>query len=319
LTRSRKLMLTAAVATLLLGVTGLRWVSARHGRVRIAYLPVMASLPVFVAEDQQLFAKQGLRSQSVSFGTSNDMVNALVTGQIDVLPAVALVPLLHLEIQHPGRVRVFSQSRMRRENSTYRIVVRGDSSVVSLQQLTGKKIGVFPGTSATRLVSAYLKRKSVDPAGIIFVQLPPSAQVTSLETGAVDALFAYEPVALISEPGRYRTLSDSVYAELVEPCPLGVSVIARDFERGNREMSSKSVSAIQEAIAFMGTHPEKAKALLPQFTKMTPAMASRVNVADMTLSNVVDAASLQRFIDLLYDIGEIPEKLDAHRLLDATR
>ena len=319
MTRSRKLILTAAVATLLVGAMGLRLVSARHGRVRIAYLPVMASLPVFVAEDQQLFAKQGLRSQAVSFGTSNDMVNALVTGQIDVLPAVALVPLIHLEIQHPGKVRVFSQSRMRRENSTYRIVVRGDSQFVSLQQLAGKKIGVFPGTSATRLVSAYLKRKSVDPAGITFVQLPPSAQVASLETGAVDALFAYEPVALISEPGRYRTLSNSVYAELVEPCPLGVSVLARDFERSSREMSSKSVSAIQEAIAFMGAHPEKAKSLLPQFTKMTPAMASRVNVADMTLSNVVDAASLQRFIDLLYDIGEIPEKLDAHRLLDPTR
>jgi ABC-type nitrate/sulfonate/bicarbonate transport system substrate-binding protein len=318
LTRSRKLALAAAVVLLVL-VTGLRLGSSRNGRVRIAYLPVMASLPVFVAEDQRLFARQGLRSQAVSFSTSNDMVNALVTGQIDVLPAVALVPLIHLEIQHPGRVRVFSHSRMRRENSTYRIVVRGDSKFESLRQLSGKKIGVFPGTSATRLVSAYLKRKSVDPAGITFVQLPPSAQVSSLETGAIDALFAYEPVALVSEPGRYRTLSNSVYAELVEPCPLGVSVIARDFERSNRGVSGKSVSAVQEAIAFMGTHPEQAKVLLPRFTKMTPEMASRVNIADMTLSNDVDAASLQRFIDLLYEIGEIPEKLDAHRLIDPTR
>jgi ABC-type nitrate/sulfonate/bicarbonate transport system substrate-binding protein len=318
MTRSSKLRMTAALVVLI-AVAGVRLASTRNGRVRVAYLPVMASLPVFIAEDQHLFAKQGLRPQSISFSTSNDMVNALVSGQVDVLPAVALVPLIHLEIQHPGKVRVFSHSRMRRENSTYRIVVRNDSPLKRLQDLSNKKFGVFPGTSATRLVSAFLRRNSVDPAGITFVQLPPSAQVSSLETGAVDALFAYEPVALVSEPGRYRTLSNSVYAELSEPCPLGVSVIARDFERANRDMSSRSVAAIQEAIAFMSAHPDRAKSLLPRFTRMTPEMAARVNVADMTLSNLVDADSLQRFIDLLYEIGEIPEKLDAHRLIDPTR
>jgi ABC-type nitrate/sulfonate/bicarbonate transport system substrate-binding protein len=318
-TRKSRISAIAVFLLLLVAVAGLRLAARRDARVRVAYLPVMASLPVFVAEDQHLFLNHGLRSQTISFSSSNDMVNALVSGQVDVLPAVALVPLIHLEIQHPGKVRVFSHSRMRRENSTYRIVVKSGSPLASLRDLEGKKVGVFPGTSATRLVSAFLKRKSVGPEKITFVQLPPSAQLSGLESGAVDALFAYEPVALISEPGRYRTLSNSVYAELVEPCPLGVSVIARDFERRHHDTGARSAAAIQEAIAYMGSHPQEAKALLPRFTKMTPEMASRVNVADMTLSNTVDAAVLQRFIDLLYEIGEIPEKIDAHRLIDPTR
>ena len=41
-----------------------------------------------------------------------------------------------------------------------------------------------------------------------------------------------------------------------------------------------------------------------------------MNVADVTLSNQVDIANLQQFIDLLYQIGEIPEQIDAHRLVD---
>ena len=60
-------------------------------------------------------------------------------------------------------------------------------------------------------------------------------------------------------------------------------------------------------------------ALLPRFTRMTPEMASRVNVTDITLSNEVDAAILQRFIDMLYEIGEIPQKIDAHRIIEPTR
>ena len=255
----------------------------------------------------------------VSFSSSNDMVSALVAGQVDVLPAVSLVPLLHLEIQHPGRFRVFSHSRMRRENSTYRIVVKSGSPLQKLPDLQGKKIGVFPGMSATRLIGAFLQRSGVDPKTVTFIQLPPSAQVSSLESGAVDALFSYDPLTLIAEPGKYRALSDSVYAELVEPCPVGVSVISRDFERRQPDVGLRVVGVMQEAIGYVGSHPRQATALLPRFTRMTPEMASRVNVADITLSNQVDPAVLQRFIDMLYEIGEIPEKLDAHRLIDPTR
>ena len=160
----------------------------------------------------------------------------------------------------------------------------------------------------------------MDPGSILFVQLPPSAQVASLESGAVDALFSYDPLILISEPGRYRALSNSVYAELIEAVPGGrVGDSRAILSARSRKPARAPRGVIQEAIAYIGAHPQQATALLPQFTRMTPEMAGRVNVADITLSNTVDAAVLQRFIDLLYEIGEIPEKIDAHRLIDATR
>jgi ABC-type nitrate/sulfonate/bicarbonate transport system substrate-binding protein len=316
----RKFIVVAAAILLILGLLGLRlWSGLGSARVRIAYPPMMASLPVFVAEDQQLFARQGVKPQTIAFSSSNDMVNALVAGQIDLLPAVSLVPLVHLEIQHPGKVRIFSHSRMRPDNANYRIVVPSASPVRALHDLRGRKLGVFPGTSATRLVSVFFRKQGVDPESITFVQLPPAAQISSLESGAVDALFAYDPLILTAPPGKYRALSNSVYAELIDPCPLGVSVVSREFERKRPATAAHAIRVIQQGISFMGAHPEQARALLPKFTKMTPEVASRVNVADVTLSNDVDVATLQRFIDLLYDSGEIPEKIDAHRLVDPTR
>jgi len=319
MTRRQKLVVVAALTFTVLLIATARMARGHDNRVRIGYAPIMASVPVFVAQDQKLFESHNLVPQNVSFSSSNDMVSALVSGQVDVLPAVSLVPLIHLEIQHPGKVRVFAHSRMRRGNSTYRIVVAGDSPIRTLQELEGKKLGVFPGTSATRLVSAFLKQKGADPRTITFVQLPPAAQVSSLRSGAVDALFAYDPLELISAPGEYRAISDSVYAELSEPCPLGVSAISRDFERRHPGAAAISTRAIQEAITYTGGHPQQVAALLPRFTRMTLEMASRINVADLTLSNEVDAAALQRFIDMLYQAGEIPEKIDAHRLIDDTR
>ncbi len=287
--------------------------------VRLAYAPIMGSLPVFIAKDQDLFQKQGVQPETVPFSSSNDMVSALVAGQVDLLPAVSLVPLIHLEIQHPGKIRVFAASRMQPGNSTYRIVVKGSSPVQRLQDLGGRKVGVFPGTSATRLLSEFLRRRAVDPKTVSFVQLPPAAQVASLESGAVDALFSYDPLSLIGESGRYRDISNSVYGELSDACPMGVSVIARDFERAQPEAASAAARAVREGIERMSARPQQSAALLPRFTKMTPEMAARVNVADITLSNDVDLAAMQRFIDLLYQIGEIPEKIDAHRLVQPTR
>jgi ABC-type nitrate/sulfonate/bicarbonate transport system substrate-binding protein len=110
-----------------------------------------------------------------------------------------------------------------------------------------------------------------------------------------------------------------VYAELIEPCPLGVSVISREFEQTRPVIASRAAGVVQHAIDYMAARPDQAKAILPRFTKMTPEAANRVNVADITLSNTIDVAALQRFIDLLYEIGEIPEKIDAHRLIDPTR
>ncbi len=307
------------LALLLAVAAVVRYTARDRGRVRIAYPPVMGSLPAFVAEDQKFFDAQGVAWRPLPFSSSNDIVTALATGEADVSPAVSLIPVIHLEIQHPGKLRVFAHSRMRRENSTYRLTVRSDSPLRTLTDLQGKRVGVFPGTSATRLLAVFLKRKGVETGQITFVQLPTSAQVSSLESGAIDALFSYDPLIILDGTGHYRALSNSVYAELTEPCPLGVSVIARDFERRRPQDAARAAGAVQQAIAYMGTHPEQSKLLLPRFTKMTTAAAQRVHVEDITLSNDVDARVLQPFIDLLYEVGEIPERIDAHRLIDPTR
>jgi ABC-type nitrate/sulfonate/bicarbonate transport system substrate-binding protein len=152
------------------------------------------------------------------------------------------------------------------------------------------------------------------------LQLPPQAQIASLESGAVDAVYAYEPVtttALVH--GGYRRLFGSVYADLLNPCPVGASLVSRAFERDHPALAARAVGAVQQSLDFMAAHPVEARALLPKYIKLPPEVAARVNFADVTLSNQVDVANVQRFIDLLHQIGEIPERIDAHRLVDPTR
>lgn len=290
------------------------------GEVRVAYLQIIPSLPVFVAQEQGLFEKEGLQLKSIVLSSSNDVVNAMVAGQADLLPAVSLVPVIHLEIQSPGRVRIFSHSRMNDSNALDKIVVRDSSPLRTVQDLGSRKMGVFPGTAPSRLLAAFLRKHGVDPATVRMVQLPPQAQISALESGAVDALYAYEPVttsALVH--GGYRQLFGSVNADLLNPCPVGVSVVSREFERGHPVRAERAVRALQNGLDYMAAHRAESRALLTKYIKLSPEIAARVNVADVTLSNQVDVANVQQFIDLLHQIGEIPQRIDAHRLVDPTR
>ncbi len=290
------------------------------GEVRVAYLQIIPSLPVFVAQEQQLFNKENLQLTAVVLGSSNDLVNAMLAGKADILPAVSLVPIIHLEIQSPGRVRIFSHSRMNDSNALDKIIVRESSALHTIEDMKGKKIGVFPGTAPSLMLARFFKKHGVDPATVVMVQLPPQAQISSLASGAVDALFAYEPVTTTAiVHGGYRQLFGSVYADLLNPCPIGASVISREFERNHPELAGHAVRALQQGVDFMAAHSAESRALLSKYIKLPPEVAARVNVADVTLSNQVDVANLQQFIDLLYQTGEIPERIDAHRLVDPTR
>lgn len=318
----RRLVSIGAAAALLLAPVGGCRKSAREdlGEVRVAYLQIIPSLPVFIAQEQHLFDKQGLQLKAVVLSSSNDVVNSLVAGEADILPAISIVPIIHLEIQSPGRARLFSASRMSDSNSLDKLLVKESSPLRSVEDLAGKRIGVFPGTAPSHLLAAFLKKRGVDPATVKMVQLPPQTQIASLDSGAVDALYAYEPVtttALVR--GGHRQLFGSVYAALLNPCPVGGGLVSREFERAHPERAARAVRAVQQGLEFMAAHPAEARALLPKYMKLPPEIADRVNFSDVTLSNEIDLANLQRFIDLLHEIGEIPERIDAHRLVDPTR
>jgi ABC-type nitrate/sulfonate/bicarbonate transport system substrate-binding protein len=318
---SRLLPFGAAVALLLAPAAGCRKTAPDDaGEVRVAYLQIIPSLPVFIAQEHKLFEKHGLRLKTVVLASSNDVVNSLVAGEADILPAISIVPIIHLEIQSPGRVRLFSASRMSESNSLDKLVVQQSSPLRTVEDLAGKRVGVFPGTAPSHLFAAFLKKRGVDPATVQMIQLPPQTQIASLDSGAVDALYAYEPVtttALVR--GGHRQLFGSVYAALLDPCPVGGGLVSREFERAHPERAARAVRAVQEGLEFMAAHPAEARGLLPKYIKLPADIAARVNFSDVTLSNEIDLANLQRFIDLLHQIGEIPERIDAHRLVDPTR
>ena len=290
------------------------------GRIRMAYQPIVFGMGVFVGQDQKLFDKNGLSVDAKSFTSANDMINALVAGQVDMVPGSPLVPVLSLESQYPGRFRVFAHSIMTINKPFDRILVKNSSPIKAVTDLAGKKLALIPGTTAMNAMKAYFKKNGVDPESISYVQLAPTAQLAALQSDAVDALYAYEPVLTIAlEQGNYRAISPSVYCSLLNPCPLVVSIVERKFEKENPDVTKRAIKSLDEAFQLMRDDPVKASASLAVYTKVPVEITPKVSLQNMTVGGNMDVKNLQQFIDLLLEIGEIKTKVSAENLVAPTR
>lgn len=288
--------------------------------VRVAYQPIVFGMPVFVAEEQKLFEKNKVQVESKSFTSANDMINALVAGQVQIVPGAPLVPVLSLESKYPGKFRVFAHSVMTSAKPFDRILVKNEASIKSVADLAGKRLALIPGTTAMNTIKAYLKQNNVDPATVTFVQLAPPAQLPALESGSVDALYAYEPGLTIAlSQNRYKTVTPSVYCSMLEPCPLVVSIIDRDFEKKNPEAAKRAIAAFNEAAALMQDKPEEASKALVPYTKIAPELAAKVSLQNMTLDGKMDIPNLQKFVNILIEIGEIQTGIPADKLVAPTQ
>ena len=285
--------------------------------IRVAYAPVVLNTPLYLAQDRGWFAEAGVDVDAKPFTTANDMVNALITSQVDVITGVSLVPLLNLEIQSPGKFRVLIHSRMTEEQAYDGIVVKKDSPIRNLDGLKGKRIAVYPGTTATNLFRAFLKKKGMAVDSVQLVQLPPPSHLSALSAGSVDALFAYEPTLRVAENGGAKRIFGSVFVALGDPSPISASVVSRTYERHNVEEVKKFAVVLDRAIRAIREDPAAARQTLIAHTKLAPEVAPKVRLVADVLSTETDPALVQRFVDLLVQIGELKSPIEAIRLLKA--
>src|SRR6185295_15959993 len=78
------------------------------------------------------------------------------------------------------------------------IIVPQNSSLQTLADIQGKKVGVFPGSTGTNVLKYTMRKKGLDPSQTTFLQLTGANQLSALESGSIDALFAYEPTFTIA-------------------------------------------------------------------------------------------------------------------------
>lgn len=282
--RTRENALKVSIlALVLLCLCACPWVSCRRtptSHLRVGYIPFSADLPFFVAMEKGFFAEQGIRLKLIRFTVSSECLNAEIAGQIDAAMGNSLSALYAIEQKQPGALKIFLPMFETKENHVSHLLVRKDSSIGSVYDLKGKRIGTYTGSTQLLYLRLFLKSLDLDPDNDIqIVQIAPNLQVQALDAGQIDALFTIEPyttMAVDQEIAEY--LVRFARGKIMTPFPGGAFSFNAKTLKEQRATCSKLVSALEKASVFIQTHPAEAKRALAKYTPIDEGVAVKTGI-----------------------------------------
>lgn len=284
--------------------------------VRVGYFQShMGSAPILVADANGYFADNNLAMEKKILASSNIAMDALVRGDVDI-SILSMIPVLNADAVDSGNVKIFAVSAIENDAPFDSLVAKNGGGVESIQDLAGKKIAVFPGTTATAFVKNYLTSQGVDISKTEFVQMPLTDHLAALESGAVQAADMYEPVLSIAlEAGNVHSITKSIFAANFDKSPIGVYVVSTKFLTEHPDAAKKAIAALEEAMAYSNAHPdEAAKAIAAEF-KIGDAVAARMSPLAFVPTTEFSNAFLSSFVDLLISFGEVKSQPNLDTLL----
>ncbi len=279
--------------------------------VRIGYLPITSDASFFVAVEKGLFKAQGLQVEPIKFETSNQALEALVAGRIDATAIVALEAALALEANTPNQFRIIEMTAATANTKVHRIVVKTDSSIKTLADLKGKRVGTFPGSQMVVFLKLILGRYFDAEREVEIVQLKPPLQPQALESGQVDALFCLEPTGtLLESKGLARAISvNPLYEFIQKPFPTAVSVVSARMAAEKPKAVGRIVAGLTAAHQFLKVHPEEAALTFPKYAPVDSNIVAQVALYENWGPDAMDRDSVQKLADLYAEKGVVPKRV----------
>ena len=278
--------------------------------VTVAALPATDLAGLYIALDQGLFARQGLRVTIEPIASSQAVITEQLNGQVDI-SAGSYIP--YIAAQATGaRFRILAEASTLRPDARV-LVTTAQSPIVTVAQLAGKKIGVN-GTNSigTLLISMLLFEHGISPAKVHFVTDPLGfpAMPGQLQAGTWDAAFLAEPyITLAGEQYGDRVLADLDQGSALD-FPIDGYVATTAWAQKNQKAAAAFVRAIRAGQLLADTNGLAAQAAIAKYDKL-----GRLVTVAMALSGYptgpVNRGSIQSVATAMLEFGMLGQQYAA--------
>ncbi len=182
--------------------------------LRIAVLPILDALPMYVAEQEGLFEAEGVSVEFIPVGSAAERDQVITAGQADGMINDGISTLLYNQDQVQIQVVRFARTATE-QNPQYFILAAGQSGITTVEGLHGVDIGVSQGTVIEYLVDRLLQAEGFRAGEIQTVAVPGIAERMSLlGSGELKAAMLPDPLASLAEQnGAVVVLDDSSHPE----------------------------------------------------------------------------------------------------------
>jgi NitT/TauT family transport system substrate-binding protein len=293
-------------------------------KVTASWLPIMQTLPYYVALEEKLFEKAGIQIESVKFQSPNQIIDSLVSGQADFGPPGAAAGITMLaEARYPGTFKVFGLQGggIKAGFINDGLIVKNDSTITSLKDLKGKSAGTVPGIQWKTIFRYLLRKNGVDPdKDVRLSEIAVPLQVPSVVAGTVDATLSLEPVGSIAVASKEakRAMTNPVAMFIVDPFYSGASVLTTKFIKERPAVARKVVEVLDQATELANKNFEKYRAIIPKYTPIKPDQVQYVAqplLRSFKDLNETDLKSYQALVDVFHKEGVLKDPMDVRKIM----
>lgn len=291
--------------------------------VRIANLPVVQGLPVYLALEKGYFKEAGINVELISFAAPNQLIDAVLEGRVDMTsPSAANGIVSVAESKYPGKLRVYAFGGGDLVTQNDAILVKASSTLTTLQNLKGKRLGIVAGSIQWRTIAQYILKQNGLEADkdVQLIELALGVQAQALESGQIDALLGIEPMpTIVKASGIGKELVSHVTARFVStPFYAGAGVVSTQFSHDHPTTTQLLLDVLKRSIDEINQNPEAARRYLKAHTSLRDAALSSVPISHFAFHDELtpdDIRAIQQFYDIFPAMGVVDRPVRVEDLL----
>lgn len=228
-------------------------------KMKFAVLPIIDTLPLYVAQQQGYFADHGVEVELIPVSSAPERVQMVASGQVDgTINETLSVMLFNKEEIQLQAVRY--ALRPTEGYGHFFIMASQQSKITTPAELAGVEIGVSQGTVIEYVTERLLSAVGLSDDEIKTIAVPKIPdRMALLGSGEISAATLPDPLgALAVQSGAVAVMDDSSYPEY------GFSIYSfrKDVIDTHPEAIRGFLAAIDEAISLINNNPTQFTSIL---------------------------------------------------------
>jgi NitT/TauT family transport system substrate-binding protein len=280
--------------------------AGEEGTLKVALLPILDSLPFFVAEANGYFIEEGVVVEAVPVGSALERDQLMQSGEIDgMLNEMHSTAIFNRE---GTRLQVVMTSRKAYPDAPlFRVLAAPRSNITIPSDLAGVPIGISENTIIEYVTDRLLEAEGLSSDDIVGQSVPAIPErFQLLMQGQILAATLPDPLAQSAiEQGAIPIVDDSAYPEYA------VSVLTFNLEaiQGKPEALRGFLRAWDRAAADINADPEAYRALLLERVSIPPNVQETYAIPPFPRAEVPSAEQWDDVMQWLIDKGLIEQPL----------
>ena len=283
--------------------------------LKIAVLPILDALPMYVADAQGYFKEAGINVEFIPIASAADRDQLMQAGQADGMINDLISTVLYNKDTQKIAIVSFARTASP-DDPQYSIVASKDSGITSPDQLKGVEIGISEGTVIAYTTDRLLEHAGLSKDDIKTTNVPKIPdRLQLLSEGKMQAANMPEPFATLAEQsGAVRVIDDRSLPEV------GTSEISFSVAtlKAKPETVKKFLAAIAKATADVNNNPDKWNTLLTDENLIAAPLIGKYVLPKFPAAAVPTEAQIKDVLAWMMEKGLIKQDVPYSQLVDAS-